>query len=68
LSIIHEERIDDTPKVVKGFKIYTDEKGEIIGAYLAEALKNANLVKEDSTLSFFNFEKNIYFYGFTLLK
>ena len=68
MSIIHEEKLDDPPKVVKNFKIYTDQKGDIVGSYLAEALKNANLVKEESTLSFYNFEKNIYFYGFSLCK
>ena len=55
MSIIHEQKIDDPPKVVKNFKIYTDQKGDIVGSYLAEALKNANLVKEESTLSFYNF-------------
>ena len=34
---------------------------------MSESLKNNELLKEDSTLSFYDFNQEIYVYGFTLI-
>lgn len=63
-----EEKLDETPKILKNHRIYVNEEGNILSAYFIELLLNEKVLKEDASLAFFNEHKNMYVYGFNVPK
>lgn len=57
--------MNEPPKVYKDFKIYLTSSGGIATKYLVEQLKNEKIIKEQSSLSFFNPLKNVFVYAMT---
>lgn len=66
--IQHEDRLGETPKIYKNYKIYLTNQGNIVTAYLVEQLINEKLLREDTSVSFYDENKDIYVYSFTVPK
>lgn len=49
-----EDKLDEVPKILKGFKIYYTSAGDIVATYLLNQLKDEKYLKEDTSLSFFD--------------
>jgi hypothetical protein len=60
--------MSEAPRVVKAVSAYRNDKEEIISYLLADYLKNGELCREDSTISFFDYGKETYIFGFNMAK
>ena len=56
----------EQPKILKDLKVYFTLEGGIAVKYLLEQLKNDKIIKEESSLSFFNEVKETYVYTLTV--
>jgi hypothetical protein len=54
--------------VLRGVGVYLSEKDEIISYLLADFLRNSEVCREDSTISFWDQQRGAYVFGFNMAR
>ena len=68
IAIQNEDRLDEVPRVLRSYKVYFNEDGNLACAYLMNQLKEEKHIRDESSLSFFDEERGVYVYGLPVPK
>ena len=68
LSIIDEEHLSEAPRVIRGVSVYLNDRDKIIAYLLADYLRNNDISREDSTISFWDHQRGAYVFGFNMTR
>lgn len=66
--IYYEDKLNEPPRVLKGVTAYRNDREEYVSYLLADYLKASELVREESTISFWDGKKGAYIFGFNVTK
>ena len=56
------------PKLLKSYKVYFNSENDLVGSYLIYQLKEEKQIRDDTSLSFFDEDRDVYVYGFVVPK
>jgi hypothetical protein len=68
IVVTEEEHLAEAPRVLRSVGVYLTEREEIVAYLLADFLKNNDICREDSTISFWDQHRDSYIFGFNMAK